>query len=1039
MSIKIVASPVEANDCISSIIADAKQSNPLAPIMFVTDNYRQGGKLVNQFISAYLDKSEAKSVVGLSQITLTDLIQKLCDKLEIDWSRAKYETALYEVVSAKLYSGSTFLEPTKLIPTTVHSIQRLVSNYCWIDFEDADLIAQVSNSKATRTSKDLFELAKEIDEDLASREILSPAKVLKVCLQPNNEQILASFIQETTFLVFAQALPESAVKLFNQIVKKDNLGFVFLGPVAQEVGNLQSKFEHYSFPDVMTEVRHATSKVIEYIQEGARAEDVAILYSDEGDYARHLKFALDNAGISWTGKDTDAMSATKMAALVLDVLSMSSSASQRKLDRKFLLRVIRSGLLRRPENFPANHSWTNIERFIREKGLFNNAENWIPQLETLASQLPSLEKELKELEKSPEDFEDPIKTLRRSVSESRSAAALLNIIQVCEKYIGPEGSLRAGRSEQEVMMSLIELINQIVGNVDKRRISDSDRECLDGLVQLGNQLSTHPVAIASSVLPSLIAKIEQLFATGGSYRTGPGIFVGQINQHPLRQIKFQVLLGVSDGAFPKRRQEDPLSPDALRIALGPDYANVLPSSSKQTQDEIRSGVSLLSGAKRAVVSFSRSGLIGLGSGNPSSDVRSLIGTEVPINSFEQLVDFSANAVLPIDVARKSQLASMTGSSNDRASYPGLDSLVALMGNEFGSFTGKVGSSQETFNFDNSLSASAIETYLKCPHKFFVTKILGFRFEDDEDEVEVLRALDFGTIVHKSFELLHQHCVETQMMPDFGEPYSTAAVEKFKEIFNSQCDDAIQRGQAGWRPLFEQKRRNFLNLTSLYFKLEHEFRSMAPKAKSNSPEIPIREDFKLRPHLAEFSYDSQGVLPLEIKVLSSDNVTRTLKFKGQMDRVDKSRSDIHAGVIDFKTGKASRLVAAKKELIQDLLYSYALRENMVDFANVQYVSFAYITLNTPKESRIVGLRDVDKGLYVDDTVGGYSGLDLLERIRLNNMDADDELKTVLRGFVDANERGIFPPFSGSSTSSNCEVCAKSFGEKRAAQIFKNSLA
>lgn len=1034
MARHLVSGPEEAVDLVTELISNAKKDNVLAPFVFITDNYREGNQLVNQFIGQYLASTSSGSVIGVSQITVTSMLEKICDLLDLEWSKSAYDDAAAKLLSTTLYGGSSFLQAPDLLPSTVSQIQKLISNYDWLDFAEDSLSNSVHASAATRTSKQLFSLARQIQTELADQRILSPFLATKFCLESPRIGSLPAVFQDGHYVVLSQNIPPALASLLESAIPSGQLDYVVLSETDDEVALEMGNLEIISYPDVMTEVRAGVAKAAEYLRLSGKPEEVAILYSDKQDYARHLRFALDDAGIAWIGSDPESLSSTKMAALIMDSLAIVLKSSDRKLDRKFLLRIIRSGLLRRPQEFTNNFSWMSVEKFIRETGLFNEAQNWIPQISKIAESQTELEAELGEALEAQAD-ESFINDLRRKLNAARSARGLMSLISLYSDFIEELSVFGDKLCERDLCEALSNLVLKLVGSSEIRKLADSEKTCFEKLELVSLQADDTNLGSSQSAVASVYSKLQGVFDAGNSYRKGVGVFVGEIGQHPLRKINYQVILGASEGALPKRRQEDPLLPDVLKEALGITYQSMLPVVSELAKNDIRDFLAVLNSAQNATISFSRSGLIGTGSGNLSSVVKHLVAQSISVKSFEEAVDEKSSAALASDIARKTRLALATGESLDRDEYPGLDSMVALSSNEFGSFTGKLGPGIQTFNFKNSLSASAVETYLKCPHVFFVTRILGFKFEDDDDEIGNMRAMDFGTMVHQSLELLHEHCIEKNMLPGFGEPFSAEAIDAFQDIFNKQCDLVIEKGQAGWLPLFEQKRRNFLQLTEVYFALEHEFRSQAPKARSGNPDVPLRRELMLRPHLAEYSFDSRGESPLKIPVTASSGNVVTLTFKGQMDRVDKSLTDIHAGVIDFKTGKARNLVYSKNELVQDLLYSYAIRENKVDFANTNFVSFVYITLNKPDDSKIVRLREYDPQFYKDEVNGGYSDQELREKLKEANELQDEELMRLLQRLVDANEEGFFPPFAESRTAGFCEVCSKSLGITRAKAIYK----
>jgi ATP-dependent helicase/DNAse subunit B len=559
------------------------------------------------------------------------------------------------------------------------------------------------------------------------------------------------------------------------------------------------------------------------------------------------------------------------------------------------------------------------------------------------------------------------------------------------------------------------------------------------LGQLESASSSANVSNDRAVAKALQTKVKQALRVSGTYRKGGGVFVGELNVSPLLCFDSLIVIGSSEGALPKRQLESPLISNEVCDILDELYPGMFPSTVELSRLEKVAAHSIFTSADQITFSFARSGLVGSGSGHLSPLLEKIPSLSIKsVSHFSEYTDAEANAVLPFDLARKTVLQGAAGSNTDRESQPGLDSAVALYSHEYGHFSGNFKVDVSSYLTDKVLSPSAIETYLKCPHKFFVTKILGFVFEDDDDEIEVFRASDFGTIVHSSFEQFHKLCLADNLLPNFGEAFTADAIEQFSLIFNQECDRAIAKGQAGWLPLFEQKRKTFLKNLNLYFALEHKHRSMSPGGQ-----VLLRDAFTLRPHLAEYSFDLDGLMPVRIPVEGTKK-THDIQFKGRIDRADKSRSDYMAGIVDFKTSRAISITSSAEEHIQDLVYSYALRHNSADFSNTKIVVFSYLTINKEKESKLVNLREnypdgqpVDAAIFKSESEGGYSDTELPSKVQEHNAKLDGLLIAHLRSLIVAGETGNFPLNPESKSVNYCEVCSDSFGKANAKIIYSNA--
>ncbi len=1032
---------LEAQSKIVDLIGRTKSVDSMTPVTLLADNHRTGNQIVNQISRRYFELNENSSLIAVTHVTASQLLDRLSVEMDLDWSFTQFESSVTQLVYELLHTNDQIIPRDLLTPATIQSIIDYVSRFNWIDLEDADLTKRINHSQATSTAIKLFDFAVQVHEALDKSKVATPTKLLKSIkksLSASSKEIL-----KEEFGVFV--VTSSASSSILKGVIEDISGTESFYSLELETENF-AEIEGYagktlnlvSFPDVFTEIRATLKTLSNYLSERDNPDRIGILYTDAVEYSKPLASALDNAGIPWHGPSSEMPANSRLAILFSDIMDYAADSGDLKFDRKFLLRAIRSGLLKRPDDFPEGLYWPIVEKFVREQGLFGSVASWIPRLSQLSGTESEVLDEIEELEKHPEDNEDLIKSKKRELVATQSAKAILYLANL---VMGFKTALNdVSRTDSEVAGSklALELLDVLV-NRNSKKLTSVDSTAMQILSQLESASSSSIVSNDRAVANALQAKAKQALRVSGAYRKDGGVFVGELAASPLLCFDALIVLGSSEGSLPKRQIENPLISNELCNILDQMHPGMFPSTVEISGLERVLAHSIFASADQITFSFARSGLVGSGSGHisPLLDKIPSLSTR-SVSDFSEYTDQEGNAVLPFDLARKRLLQGATGLNSDREAQPGLDSAVALYAHEFGHFSGNFKVDVSEYLTDKALSPSAIETYLKCPHKFFVTKILGFVFEDEDDEIEVFRASDFGTIVHSSFELFHKLCLADNHLPNFGEAFSETAIEKFSLIFNQECDRAIAKGQAGWLPLFEQKRTTVLKNLNLYFGLEHKHRNMSPGGQ-----FLLRDAFALRPHLAEYSFDLDGLMPIQIPVEGSKS-THKIQFKGRMDRADKSRSDYLAGIVDFKTGRAASITSSAEEHIQDLVYSYALRHNSADFSNTKIVLFSYLTLNKEKESKLVNLRDkypdgqeVDGAIFKSESEGGYSDSELPAKVEEHNSKLDGLLLTHLKSLVVAAETGNFPLNPESKSVTYCEVCSDSFGRTNAKMILANS--
>lgn len=216
-----------------------------------------------------------------------------------------------------------------------------------------------------------------------------------------------------------------------------------------------------------------------------------------------------------------------------------------------------------------------------------------------------------------------------------------------------------------------------------------------------------------------------------------------------------------------------------------------------------------------------------------------------------------------------------------------------------------------FEGKRTISASAINRYLRCPQNFYYRYIKGV------EEVQTLAKADdsnmFGTIFHKAAELLYK--------PFEGE----LITENILDCIGTQenLDKIIE--EAFRQELFAEQERVLRGKELLIFDtLKHFLLQLLTRDKGYAP-------FKL--------------LGLEEKMQANltvvvEGVNRTLVLKGLIDRIDEKDGVIR--VVDYKTGYINRGFKSLKELfvscgkdrnptaLQTFFYSWLFYKNTGEF-------------------------------------------------------------------------------------------------------------
>ncbi len=244
--------------------------------------------------------------------------------------------------------------------------------------------------------------------------------------------------------------------------------------------------------------------------------------------------------------------------------------------------------------------------------------------------------------------------------------------------------------------------------------------------------------------------------------------------------------------------------------------------------------------------------------------------------------------------------------------PKSDALLSSLEKYLGKDSGT-----ELDKFSSRFSASALNTYISCSMKFYLRYLA--RLKEEEETQEYMEAAGFGSILHRSMQLLYEGRQELR---------DASLIEIEKQV-DPSLDKAIHEELNSTRKL---EGKNLL--------LRNVLKELLVKI--------IRNDKKDVPLILH---------ALEKKVYREVSIKegKSVQLFGIVDRIDEKEGTVR--ILDYKTGKVNRrgfkAVAdlftdpAYKEQFQALLYSYIVQKDM--------------PLSKIK-SGLVTLRDMSKGTW-----------------------------------------------------------------------------
>lgn len=715
-------------------------------------------------------------------------------------------------------------------------------------------------------------------------------------------------------------------------------------------------------PDPDEEVRVAVRHIIESLRGGVRPDRIAVVARLADPYFALVHEQLSAAGITHHGPSGLRLDQTVAGRTLLRGLDVLRD----DLPRVDLLNWLRAAPFRQPDGWPLPVD--SFERIAREAGIAGGRAQWGERLaeasdeldDRLARLLPAYQvdgvESTQPVREAPAGLPEPPETAAAPTGKARRLGRRARHLQTLQDVIAWLVAMddeRAGLSGWGAHAAWARrFLEALLGDADRFQPDHPDiddgwlageasayRQLLDGLEGLGALDEVHERCDADAFRDVLATELEQPAMRVGVL--GQGVFVGGVADAVGADHDLVVVLGMAEGIFPPRGQDDPILPDYQRAAVG----DLMPPRKPSRHDEWRDHAAVVASSRHVVLSFARTDTSAQRERLPSrwllAEVQRLLGGDgAPPLSADNLDDldrfdgFDAAAgawwvdipsfawrVEHDDAAAMTTAAEATAAAMARRRSVGDEPAVVAPGDRpallralaasaerqagaFGAYTGHVGP-HAALAFDELRvgSATSFETWAVCPFRYFVRHVLDVRGLDERADSDEISAMDRGSYTHRVLEeFVGARLSGEPGEPGDVEPFSAAELERLRAVARDVGEQFRVEGRTGRPLLWSLRSEQLLRRLEQIFLADREHREVRgvePVAVELAFGARSAPDAKGETVDSSDRGERTDLVPPVVIRLDGD---RPLAFRGFVDRVDRSREGDRLVVIDYKTGK-----------------------------------------------------------------------------------------------------------------------------------------
>ncbi len=630
----------------------------------------------------------------------------------------------------------------------------------------------------------------------------------------------------------------------------------------------------FSTSDAGEEVRHAVRAIVEAAREGIAFARMTLLWPSGDPYARLVEHHLDLANIPWNGRPGTAASERTVPRFLLDLLN---------IDRR---RLRRSDVFEFLADVPSHDSAGRLiavarwESVSRAAGVTDDA-TWAPRLRAFASR----------------EREHAGKAGRPTSSRADDAEALGAFIIELRRSLGSIDDARTwkhwvdwaeGEIEQRLGRRFLSTLAE-----PERLAFEHTKLVLDRL----RALHTAGLTVYRKEFQSTFAA-EFDAAPGRVGKIGSGVSIGALSAAIGIDVDLAIILGAHEGLMPSAPNPGPLVSDLDRRNAG-----LAPADATALRLE-RQFHCVLASAGRTIVLFPRGDMLSASVFRPSRwlQVAAPAGIPAEIGSYHSALLAHPFPATPTEHRLRGLLAAVTttggaaleqAAGHDPALARALAMRAARRSDLITEFDGDL-SSCTIEHFDDPIAPTRLETFVGCPHAYFVRYMLETRpVEDPGDEIE-MTGLDNGNLVHEVLDRFHRDVITGSLAQPDANGWGAAHNARLDQLFNEVANEFEANGHAGLPATWIVRRDELLS-------------ELLEWLASDSRYIEARGSTVIA---SEFSFGGKDdPVALELSDGTSIQVT------GKIDRIDRTSAG-GLVVTDHKSGDSKSFKKIKDDPTAD---------------------------------------------------------------------------------------------------------------------------
>lgn len=653
--------------------------------------------------------------------------------------------------------------------------------------------------------------------------------------------------------------------------------------------------------DIDDEVRAVVRRLLSAVDGGTPLHRTAIVHPPGPPYARVVAETLRNAGVPFSGPSTTTLAQTAAGRVLAQVATVVRSG----FARQAVVDLWSTGVIIDADGRPL--PFARFDERSRHLGVLRGVDQWTDRLDAADARArrraESRPADPDDDSAAPDD-DDSDETERRLVRELAENQAIRDAVQRLAEL-----AAAAPASWSEVASWVGRVLDELCGPPARRSWPDHELDADTAIRTAAGRLvalaEVEPSPGTDLVFDTLSTLLDTPAPRVGS--AGAGVLVTGLDRAPVAPLDVVAVVGLVEGQAPRIPADDVLLGEGVRAELG------LAGLDVRLAAQQRAFLATLASGSKRLISFARhdqrsgralvpsrwvvdalSALAGrridtesLRAGHPLDGLDAL---EIVASHRAGLVAVGAGDEAALDATERALAAVVHHGGLD--GHPvGADPIIAA-GAElvrarrsaaFTRFDGDLHGDGVDVTAVGALSPTSLETYASCPRRWFFGHVLRLRDTDRPEEIHRLQPRDKGSLAHQILEDFFGEAIAADAVPDPGRRWSAADHARLDEIIAERGAELEQRGLTGHPRWWEHDRAELGNVLHHVLVRDDE----------------LRAEHGTRPVAVELTFGRRGRPPVRIDLGDG----RTIALAGQADRVDRGPGV--AVVWDYKYASSSR--------------------------------------------------------------------------------------------------------------------------------------